>query len=307
MRLARAALADYPVEVRRLRLVSDHLNVVFRAETADGRVLAVRAGRPGWRTEADLRVEAAWLQALAADSDIGAPAVVPTRWGEAFTSAGAAGIPERHLCLVTSWIPGRRLRRPLPAAAPRRLGELSARLHAHAATWRVPRGLQPVRADRVLARGEPGVRFGGVLEAAAERVAAEAAALWAGPAPPRAIHNDLNQDNVLVDGDRLRPLDFEDVGLGYPVQDIAMTFHDLLCYAGLDPEGYARAKAAFADGYTRLAPWPEQHPGQVDAFIAGRLLWRANYSARLEGDRGFLHRVAECLRVYLRTGALLRP
>lgn len=302
--LVLAALAEYPLQVRRIRPVSGHLNMIFRVDAADGHTFAVRVARPGWRTEADLHAEARWLEALALETDMGAPVVLRTRSGEPFLTAAAGGVPQARRCLVTSWIPGRQLARDLSPTNLRRFGELSARLHRHAASWHVPPDLHPVRADRLYARGEPAVLRGEVFDAAAERVTAELATLRVGPAPPRLIHCDLNQDNVHIDGDGLRPLDFEDVVLGYPVQDIAMTFQDLLFYTELHAEGYARARAAFADGYTRWAPWPEQHPAQIDTFIAGRLLWRANYAARLQPGTGFQDWAGERLRGFLSTGTV---
>lgn len=305
--LVLAALARYPVQVRRLRLVANHLNAVFRADLAGGGTLAVRVALPGWRTEADLRAEVAWLEALARDTEIGAPAVVRTACGSPFATATGDGVPGARRCLVTSWIPGRPLADDLSAANVHRLGALSARLHLHAAAWRVPAGFAAARMDSVCARGEPWVVSGGVFAEAERRVASELAALWAGPEPPRVIHGDLNQDNVKVWRGQLRPLDFEDVALGYPVQDIALTFQDLLFYCGLGQQEYLVAREAFAEGYAALARWPEAHAGQIDAFIAARLLWRANYAARFQGGGAFLDRVSARLRDFLRTGTVQRP
>ena len=146
----------------------------------------------------------------------------------------------------------------------------------------------------IYARGEPDVLFEPdspaplppdsrpVFERVRDRVEAAFAGLYADPRGRRVIHNDLHQENVKVARGRLRPLDFEDVIWGYPIQDIAMTFADLLVYTGLSPAEYWALRAAFERGYRSQAPWPATAPAEIDTFIAGRQLWRANWVARFE-------------------------
>jgi hypothetical protein len=43
-------------------------------------------------------------------------------------------------------------------------------------------------------------------------------------------------------------------------------------------ESYPALRQAFQDGYTRLLPWPERAPGEVDAFILARGLMLVNFT-----------------------------
>jgi Ser/Thr protein kinase RdoA (MazF antagonist) len=88
----------------------------------------------------------------------------------------------------------------------------------------------------------------------------------------RILHADLHQWNVLVFCDRLSPIDFEDLMLGWPVQDIAICFYYLQ-----DLENYTALKDAFQEGYTRCCPWPERVPGEIESFIAARAMDLANF------------------------------
>jgi Ser/Thr protein kinase RdoA (MazF antagonist) len=71
--LARAALDQQKVAVRRLRWMGEHSNHLFCADTADGDRLVVRVCLPGGRSDAELDAELAWLAALARDTDLIVP------------------------------------------------------------------------------------------------------------------------------------------------------------------------------------------------------------------------------------------
>ena len=123
------------------------------------------------------------------------------------------------------------------------------------------------------------------------------ARLYADPAGLRVIHHDLHHENIKIYRRRLHPLDFEDTAWGYPVQDIAMALQDLWLEVGAG--AYEPLLAAFRRGYESLSsPWPEQYPGQIDTFRAGRMLWVANYVARFERPHlaGFIEQVAQRVR-----------
>ena len=59
---------------------------------------------------------------------------------------------------------------------------------------------------------------------------------------------------------------------GWPVQDIATSLYYII-----DREDYPTLRAAFHVGYNGQSPWPEQHPGEIDAFIAARGIGMVNF------------------------------
>jgi len=198
-----------------------------------------------------------------------------------------------------------------------KLGVLSARLHEHAAGFYPPTGFTARTMNAVYARGEPDVLFDedyrdaftpkvrAVFAEVTERVRAAFADLYADPSGLRLIHNDLHHENVKVFRGCLGPLDFEDTLWGYPIQDIAMTFFDLLDYTDPVRTDYSALRAAFQRGYISVLPWPEAHPGQIDTFIAGRQLWRANWVARFEREHaaGFIARMTRRFEGFLERGS----
>lgn len=316
--MALAALGAYDLDVRAVRLVANHLNAIWRVETRDGQAYALRVSHPTWRTETDLRSELAWLRALAAETEIGAPEPIAARGGALYLSLALDGVPEPRRCALFSWIPGPDLAGRLTPDRLWQLGVLAADLHAHAARFQPPPGFTRLQMDNLYARGEVDILFapqnaahfasGGrrIFEETRDRVAATFAALYADPRGRRVIHNDLNQDNVKLGRGRLRPLDFEDAILGYPVQDIAMTFADLLYYTDVGAAEYQALRAEFERGYRSRASWPAEGPEQIDTLMAGRQLWRANYVAQYEPAYAarFNAWLGPRLEQFLQTGAL---
>jgi Ser/Thr protein kinase RdoA (MazF antagonist) len=69
---------------------------------------------------------------------------------------------------------------------------------------------------------------------------------------------------------------FEDVMLGYPVQDVAITL-----YYGRQRDDYDELREAFKDGYTSRRAWPEERVGQIETLMAARSVNFINYVARI--------------------------
>jgi Ser/Thr protein kinase RdoA (MazF antagonist) len=71
-------------------------------------------------------------------------------------------------------------------------------------------------------------------------------------------------------------LDFEDVMLGAPVQDLAIT----LSYNRQHPE-YEQLLAAFVEGYRSIREWPVEYEGQLLLLMAARSVMLINYVLRM--------------------------
>lgn len=72
-------------------------------------------------------------------------------------------------------------------------------------------------------------------------------------------------------------IDFEDINLGYPVQDIAVTL-----YYGRRQGGYEEWKAAFRQGYSSVRAWPVESERTIDTLIAARSVNFINDVARID-------------------------
>ena len=284
-KLALSALEQYDLDVARLSLVTNDMNGIFRVDTRAGEKWILRVTRPeGGHNYDHVAAEMDWLAALARDTDLNVPRPLLARNGALVVEAGAPGVPEPRLCTIFSWMRGTNLAEHMSAASISNLGKLMARLHAHALTYRPPEGLSLLSFDRVFPFPEPVVLFDepySALFPPQRRVVYQQAIDWAQSAidrlqasgePMRILHGDLHQWNVRYDHGVLSPIDFEDLMLGWPVQDIATTL-----YYFFAPGKFQAMREAFQAGYTSHSPWPERYPGEIDAFIAARAVGLANF------------------------------
>jgi Ser/Thr protein kinase RdoA (MazF antagonist) len=284
-RLVAPLLAQYPFETERADLISSATNMIYRVRAEDGALYVLRLVVPNWRTEENLRAEVLWLGALARDTDIPVPRIVPTKEGNrvAYVDCSWETAPRRGI--VMSYLPGTLLGKCLTEANLVKMGELFGRLHLHGASWQPPPDFPALKFDRYLSRGEPERLFSpevqegiaphqrAALGCMRKRVQQEYRSL--DPDDLRVIHCDLWHENIKVYRGQLAPFDFEDTIWGYRLHDIAMAMLDLAEDVGM--ARYDRLLAAFRDGYERHLVWPG---GDMVALQMGRILWRLNWYAR---------------------------
>ncbi|MBN1879176.1 phosphotransferase [bacterium] len=286
-RLARSALQQYDLDIQHMNLLCFATNPLFRVDTSDGNRFVLRMGFPGWRTYDNLLAEAAWLEALNRDTDIGAPEIVRTRDGRTVLPVpDPEGRWTWHATLMT-WIDGRLLAHALTEINLEKMGRLFSELHIHGKNWTLPGNFPNQRFDRYLSRGEPELLFSPqILEMLKsgncdelleirEHVNSEYTRL--DPDDIRVIHCDLWHENIKVDHGKLRPFDFEDTILGYRLHDLAMGLLDLQETVGDDR--YRDLLAPFRQGYESLLPWPS---GSLELLQIGRMLWQTNWTARFD-------------------------
>lgn len=312
--LAQSALASFDLADPALELHCLITNVHYRVTTRHGQRFVLRLGHPAWRTLSDLQSEAMWLEALARDTDVGAPQVVRARDGQQVFALQAPGVPQpRHVTLMT-WVPGRILGRHLSARNLEGMGVLFAQLHHHGKAWTPPAGFTERRFEHWLSRGEPNalldpttinrlpppsqetiLRLHRHVESAYARI---------DRADLRVIHCDLWHDNIKLHRGALHPFDFEDTTHGFRAHDIAMAMLDLL--EDTDDDTYTALLAAFRRGYESLLAWPDD---PIEPFQIGRLLWKMNYVARWEPQwlPQMVERHMNVFLTYERTGRVVKP
>lgn len=286
--LARRVLTRYPYQVRSVSHLATHSNVMYRVETTSGEQLVLRVGSAHGNTRDNIDMEVAWLTALARDTDLEVVRPLPTRGGVLVVDEYDPTIEKERACVLFTWIPGE----PLGAGGPfgyRMLGQVSASLHRHGATWRPENERLLRRWDRVFYYGsdiDPVVianpyydhifgpevrrtvsRAGELAEAVIERS-------WAS-GTPQVVHGDLHEWNVHLAGGRIHVFDFEDLMLALPAQDVAISLYHSRTRPDRD-----EIRAAFRRGYETVAGWPVEDDEQLDGFMAARQVLLMNYAAR---------------------------
>lgn len=236
------ALEAFPVEPGAIDLVSLAENVTYRVvDRRDGLAYVLRLHRPWYHTIDELISERVWIRALA-DAGIAVQMPLRARDGQEYASVTIPGTGEKRYAGLARWTTGRVLadvlRETTDAAIAERhfaqLGAVTAALHEQAAAWRPPPDFTRHALDAEGFMGDT-PHWGPfwdhqALSAAERRVMLDARArlraaldrLDRQPAVYSMIHADMHPGNVLVDGDRLTVIDFDDAAWGWHAYDIAV-------------------------------------------------------------------------------------
>lgn len=302
LEVARAALDHYDLPSRReiepIRLTN---NAVFEVR-AGGEQHALRVHRPEYRSPAQVRSELAFLRTLGpqlAGTKVDAPQPLETRDGELVVRAGTN---DGLLCVLFTWIDGSELK-PTRGLGPRSaflLGEALARLHVAAERFEPPPGFDvPAWDAETMFTSESPFQPGPMesfLPAEAWPLFRDVARLTRSvfeqldelPGARGLIHADFILSNCRFArrdrGWRLGVLDFDDLGCGYYLYDLAPLLGNLADF----PDSYPRLRRAVLDGYRSVRPLPAPLDVHLPALMAARhavaLTWLAAKQRRGETD-----------------------
>lgn len=297
---AREALKAFPIEPEALELVSLAENVTYRVvDRRDGTAYALRLHRPWYHTHDELVSERHWIRALA-DAGIAVQMPMRTRDGQEYAVVAIPGTGEKRFAGLARWTTGRVLAQVLRETTDgriaeqhfARLGSVTATLHDQAAGWRPPAGFTRNRLDAEGFMGDaphwgPFWDHKGLSDAerrlvleVRSRLHAALARLGREPAVYSMIHADMHPGNVLVDGDGLTIIDFDDAAWGWHGYDIAVALvhqHG----AALDA-----AQRAYLAGYRSRRPLSDEVVALLPMFRLVRGLAQIGwYHQRPELDR----------------------
>jgi Ser/Thr protein kinase RdoA (MazF antagonist) len=285
--LAEIALKEWDITSAQLDLIKCRENAVFRATTADGMRYAVRIHRAGYHTDDELRSELQWINALASYG-IQVPAVVPCSDGAPFAVVTGGGVPEPRQVDLFEWVDGKQLGSTEMGIADtatvgktyRTIGALAAQLHNQATTWAVPEGFTRHAWDtQGLVGHQP---FWGpfwelaaltdeqreLIVAARDKVYLDLEAYATDPAHAdrySMIHADFVAENLMVDGEKVRLIDFDDAGFGWHLFELATALH-----FETEAEYYPEAYSALIKGYREYRDLPDSQLAYLPLFMMAR-------------------------------------
>jgi Ser/Thr protein kinase RdoA (MazF antagonist) len=234
--LAWAVLPLYALPpIESLKLINLSENATYKVQGADGRAWALRIHRDGYQDATAIASELAWLIDLRDAHVVTTPRPVAGKNGELIQWAQHPRMPRPRNIVMFEWERGREPGISEDLAKPfEELGEAAARMHLHVMQWPRPdwfirqtwnyetalgddkphwgrwregvgvtdemRGIFGRTVDligrRLLAYGQPANRFG-------------------------LVHGDLRLANLLVDGEVVKVIDFDDCGFSWFMYDAA--------------------------------------------------------------------------------------
>jgi Ser/Thr protein kinase RdoA (MazF antagonist) len=297
-----------------VRLINHSENQTFLIETPGRGAFTLRVHRTGYQSPAAIDSELAWLMALRRDTDLQIPEPLPGKDGALLQTFRQVDGEERRAVLFR-YVPGQE---PSPDSNLgnifNTLGNYAARLHKHAIEWQRPAGFErPVwQAATILDADGPWGDWRmapGVNDKNRPILDRLDSALWLrlaeyGTAPDRfgLIHADMRLGNLLVDGNSVTLIDFDDCGFCWFAYDFAaaISFHET------NPAVPA-LKAAWLDGYQAVRGLMPEDLAALDAMVMLRrmalLAWIGSHAeTRLAQThmKGFADGTAELAERYLR-------
>lgn len=261
--IALAALESYALDSPRIRLLHDGYNVTFEARDIHNRRYALRVTRAS-TTLAHVRSEVAWTDALRRDTSVRVLEVVRTKSGEPSAWCGDCVV------VLSKWLQGRQFSKALSTKMLRAVGTTMALLHRHGRDWSPPEGWsrRPLNVTWMHNAPDPipslPTTYQSVFREAHSKLAPLLRSLVSETS--HVLHADLHQGNY-----RFAPsfdvgvIDFDDMAVGHPAQDIAISLYYLDRYSNRD-----ELRSAFRAGYEELEAWPLDQE-RLDAL----LVWRA--------------------------------
>jgi len=317
------AIANWDLGGQTPQLLKYRENAVFRVTLKSGQPAALRLHRPGYHDETALASELSWMAALR-QAGLRVPAPVSTPDGRHIVALAATqDFDDQHADIV-SWMAGTPLGQsgvPLAHSQERlttifrALGEAMARMHMATDAWTPPLSFcRPAwDGDGLLGEKPLWGRFWDCagLSLDEEKRLSELRLVLRKQIDGLShldldyglIHADLVRENVLVDGNNVELIDFDDGGYGWRMFDIATAL-----FKNRDEPHYAVIEAALIDGYRGVCPLPDSALETLPLFMVLRSLtyigWIGERSGTPDAAKRLQRYVADALALAdtMRTG-----
>ena len=253
------ALKLWGLEGAQYQLIAARENQVFRIDAPIGPV-ALRLHRRGYRTDAEISSELHWMAAVQAGG-LNVPAPIPALSGDMLQNVDATQVD------ILTWLNGVMLKTTLEQADPpkratlyHQLGRQMARLHTISDAWTPPADFKRCAWDRDGLLGDAPLwdRFWDnpalnaddrdLFLAMRTRANADLARIE-GTLDYGLIHADLVSTNIMVDGEQMHLIDFDDGGYGFRLFELATALGKML-----GAPDYPALRAALIASYTAQRP-----------------------------------------------------
>lgn len=283
--LAYEALKQWEISPENIELIKYRENAVFKVLTRDGNQFALRLHRPGYHDDEELRSELQWISALES-SGVDVPSVIPAADGQLLINAEVVSVPQARQADLFAWVNGDQLGsleeglendKVIVRENFLKIGEIAAQLHNQASNWEMPDNFKRHSWDiEGLVGDNP---FWGpfweldsltkeqktLLIQAKEQARKDLAAFGKNAENFSMIHADFVPENLLVEGNTVRLIDFDDAGFGWHMFEIATALYFIQ-----DDPNFETAKNALIEGYRKHRKLSDADLSQLNLFLAVR-------------------------------------
>jgi Ser/Thr protein kinase RdoA (MazF antagonist) len=287
---AHAALPAYGmVPEAEVTLLNVSENGTFRVDDPHQGRSVLRVHRTGYHAKEAIHSELAWISALRADGVVRTPAFLPSATGEDVVAARLPDGGERYVVRF-SWVDGVEPTEDRLTQDFEQLGAITARLHEHARQWSRPTGFTrfvwdfntSLGDDGHWGRWQDGLGMGPdetrILGRCAEVIRRRLDAYGTGADRFGLVHADMRLANLLVRGDDVTVIDFDDCGLSWFMYDLGSSL------SFIEHEPYVPELVdSWVRGYRQVADLSAEDEAELPTFVMLRRMllvaWIGSHSA----------------------------
>ena len=273
---ARVILEEYPVVVIDVKSINFGYNATMKVTAENGRSYALRININSPRSAENLKAEIAWVHFLAEDGRVNVPVPIENREGGFHTSIFHEPSQRTLNCVLYSWLDGEELGDEPTVEQLKKLGAAMATLHLSSKSFQLPDGCALPSLKDPMWETDPYLLSGeSVLDTESRQLIAQAIDVIRDEterlftlSAPQVIHADLHGWNIMWHQDAVSLFDFDDCGIGIPLQDLATAIYYLDT-----PEQDEAIKA----GYSSVAPLPDFTSRDMEILLLQRRIILLNY------------------------------
>jgi Ser/Thr protein kinase RdoA (MazF antagonist) len=287
---AHAALPAYGLDAEAgVTLLNVSENGTFRIDDARQGRSVFRVHRTGYHAREAVQSELAWISALRSDGVVRTPAYLPSLAGEDIVTVRLPDGGERYVVRF-EWVDGVEPTEDRLVQDFEQLGAITARLHGHSRRWARPAEFTRFVWDFETSLGDgghwgrwqDGLAMGAqeteVLERCAELLQRRLVAYGNGPDRFGLVHADMRLANLLVNGDDVTVIDFDDCGLSWFMYDLGSSL------SFIEHEPYVPELVdAWVRGYRDVAPLSPEDEAELPTFVMLRRMllvaWIGSHAA----------------------------
>ena len=307
---------DFPRVKATLLAFSENATYLVTDPETGEKLFVLRVGRPGYHTLEEYESEISWLRQINDYTPLKVANPISARDGSYIQ------LVERddttYYCIATEFLTGLTLEHDnAPGAAVehfRTLGETTAYLHRQTEIWNGTKDIKRFHWDCENMIGEHAIwgnwrdypdikpEEEAKIARCCEIIKARLDRYGKNEHNYGVIHADLRDTNIIVEGDVIKVIDFDDFGFGWHLHDLAgaLTFIE-------EREDVPDLVNAWLDGYRRVLPFTDTDFVEIDTFILQRriqmLAWMGSHqdSTPVQGYMvGYMEGTMQLVDRYLR-------
>ncbi|MFM2020001.1 MAG: hypothetical protein RL718_582 [Actinomycetota bacterium] len=273
---AKSVIANYSIELASLENINHEYNSTFSVTAQDGSRFALRMNINSGRTEENIAAELFFVNTLASTGAFSVAKPIRNLDGSFISQVSHPESGRELLCVLFRWLEGEDVGDEPDLDVVFAIGSVMAQMHDATHGVQLPAGAELPALDDFMWHIEdlllgPKSRLKAEekeqISKARGAIEAVVAELFS-QSPRQLIHADMHGWNLKFHNGELSVFDFDDSGIGLPIQDLATAIYYL------DTQ---EQESALRAGYASVRPLPSFTEYQLQALLLQRRIHLLNY------------------------------